>query len=258
MFIAPFNTKRIRANITELTLRQAIQLCEVPDDLAITGMKEALSMIVSETNLPIEEWTIQECLACMAHYITQRDKEDWEMAPKSPLSAYLMGEVDYPESDNLNYSFEQSDGSDTSYLKVVPLTLEYALAVENAISQHHLKTTKGLWKAAVMAACIFPNIPSHSNHHEDDEEMMDLPLSPNDYVQSNLEQLLNGDEGSFVELLAHFETAWERQSHLFILDFDEEGVFIMPNPQKGGVGVYPPTRFQFDAITWETTSLLFK
>ena len=46
MFIDDFVTKRIRARMQELTLRQAIELCQIPDQLNELGISRALSMIV--------------------------------------------------------------------------------------------------------------------------------------------------------------------------------------------------------------------
>ena len=45
MFIADFVTQRIKAKMQELTLQQAIDLCQIPDSLNEQGISRALQFI---------------------------------------------------------------------------------------------------------------------------------------------------------------------------------------------------------------------
>lgn len=118
MFINDFVTKRINAKMRELTLRQAIDLCEIPDEFNELGISRALEAVITETTLPLSEWTIQERIAALIHYITAQERGDWQVADGVNVSDYLI-DSDYPLS---NYLFDD--------FEIIPLTAKYVEAIE--------------------------------------------------------------------------------------------------------------------------------
>lgn len=113
MFINDFVTKRISAKMQELTLRQAIDLCEIPTNMNELGISRALQFIVTETNLPLEKWTAQERIAAICHYLTAQEQGDFVVVNGAYLSDYMI-ERDYPEQP---YTFDNGE------LMIVPLSL---------------------------------------------------------------------------------------------------------------------------------------
>lgn len=224
MFIDDFVTKRIRARMQELTLRQAIELCQIPDQLNELGISRALSMIVIETNLPLDEWTAQERIAAICHYIIAQESGDWCIAQNAMMSDYVMPQ-DYP---NEVYSFDD--------LQIVPLTGAYLEAIERIKHQ-----TRGDWLLAAMAASIInPAEPWHG--------------SPDEFVRKNIEQLKDLSESDFLLLLGYFQAAQNHLKHLVEIEFSQEGLVVLP--QKGGDEL-PSIQFRFDTIMGQTTRQLW-
>lgn len=234
MFILPFSTKRINAQMRELTVRQAVDLCQIPDHLNELGIGRALNAIVAETNLPLETWTVQERYAAIGHYITALEQGDWQVSDNAMYSDYTT-DKDYPEQ---GYTFQESDGTT---LEIVPLTGEYAEACERAVAS--MGTAAGNWVVAVMAATIRL-------------QGSDWDGTPDAFVQENITRLMDMPESDFARLHQHFQQAWFEQAHGFDLGFDGDGIFVIPN-QKGGVGLLP-VRFPFIACVGEATAQLWR
>lgn len=228
MFISDFTTQRIRAKMQELTLRQAIDLCEIPETMNELGISRALNAIIAETNLPLDEWTVQERLAAICHYITAQEKGDWRVANGAMLSDYLVAQ-DYPDT---SYIIDDD-------LEIVPLTAPYAEAMERAVQDKG----RGDWIVAAMAATI----------RQRDEEVWQG--SPDEFVQENMERLFGLPESEFAYLLPHFLTAQKHLAHGFELTFTGNGIAVLP--QKGGTDL-PSVQFRFIKIIAETTRTIWQ
>ena len=226
MFINDFVTKRITAKMQELTLRQAIDLCEIPRSMNELGISRALQSIVIETNVPLSQWTAQERIAAICHYLTAQEQGNWEVADGAYLSDYMI-ECDYPEE-----SYKIDDN-----LIVVPLTGEYLEAIERACLT---KKAHGDWFVGAMAASI-----------RGDE----FDGSADEFVQENIMRLLELPESEFTRLCGHFMQAQRHLAHGFELTFTADGVAVLP--QTGGDGL-PSVQFQFDEIVSETTLALWR
>lgn len=226
MFINDFVTKRIHAKMQELTLRQAIDLCEIPEHLNELGISRALAAVVAETNLPLSQWTAQERLAAICHYLTAQEQGDFEVVAGAKLSDYVLHQ-DYPETP---YQFDD--------LTIVPLTGEYLEAVERACQG---KGKCGDWVVGAMAASIRSNEPFDG--------------SVDEFVQENITRLLVLPESEFTRLCHHFLAAQAHLAHGFELTFTESGIAVLP--QTGGDGL-PSVQFRFDEIIGETTLALWR
>lgn len=229
MYIDDFVTSRIRAEMQELTLRQAIDLCEIPDFKNEQGISRALAAIVVETNLPLSAWTIQERIAGICHYLTAQEQDDWEVVDGAKLSDYLI-EADSPPTEP--YRFDD--------LEIRPITGEYAEAMERVLS---LRGKRGDWIVAAMAASIFEQGQERDNSG-----------TPDDFVRENMERLYRLPESDFNELLAHFQNAQIYLAHCFQVFFADDGVAV--EARKGGADL-PSVRFQFNQIISETTQALW-
>lgn len=225
MFINDFVTKRIRAKIQELTLRQAIDLCEIPESLNELGISRALKAIVAETNLPLDLWTAQERISAICHYLVAQNQGDFEVVAGANLSDYTL-ESDYPEKP---YVFDD--------LTIVPLTGEYLEAVERACAGSN---KRGDWQVAFMAASIRGG---------------EFDGGADEFVQENILRLQDLPESEFNRLLFHFLEAQKHLAHGFELTFTDKGVAVLP--QKGGADL-PSVQFRFDGIISETTLELWR
>lgn len=227
MFINDFVTKRIHAKMQELTLRQAIDLCEIPEHLNELGISRALAAIVAETTLPLSQWTAQERLAAICHYLTAQKQGDFEVAAGTKLSDYTL-DNDYPDT------LYQIDDD----LMIVPLTGEYLEAVERACQG---KDKRGDWLVGAMAASIRSHEPFDG--------------SADEFVQENIARLLVLPESEFTRLLNHFFAAQAHLAHGFELTFTASGIAVLP--QIGGDGL-PSVQFQFDGIIGKATKALWR
>lgn len=228
MFIADFVTRRIKSQMQELTLQQAIDLCQVPDSFNEQGISRALQFIVKETNLPLDKWTVQERIVALFHYITAQEKGDWQLVDNGSVADYLI-EQDYPETP---YIF-QDDGD---LFHIVPLTGEYVEAIERATD-----STRGKWILAAMAATI---------RAEND----DFDGIPDERISENMTRLLALPESVFNRFLAHFQAAQIHLAHCVNIDFHDDGIILLP---KGDTGL-PPVRFQFDEVLEQPTITLWR
>lgn len=239
MFIMPFTTKRINAKMRELTMREAIDLCAIPDHLQELGISRALQAVVAETNLPLEQWTVQERMAAVGHYITAQEEGDWALLDGVSYAQCLL-EQDYPEQP---YRFEQADGA---MMEIVPLTGEYAEACERAVvglNAEHFAAA-GNWVMAAMAATV--RLAGSEWDGTADE-----------FVQENIKRLQELPESAFAELHNHFQAAWQQMAHGFHLAFDADGLFALARVQEGGAGLVP-VRFQFIACIGSATAALWR
>lgn len=203
MFIPPFCTKRIRAEMKELTLGQAIELCEIPEGLNELGISRALGAVVAETSLPLGEWTVQERLAAVCHYLTARHGGDWEVSDGIMLSRYLL-DKDYPDKP---YSIDDE-------LEIVPLTGGYAEACERAT----VGQNAGARLLAVMAASI---------RNKGGEEAFDG--TPDEFVQENISRLKALPQSAFDDLYRHFQTAFSVDlKHIFEMVVTDDGLAVLP------------------------------
>lgn len=210
----------------ELTLRQAIDLCEIPTNMNELGISRALQFIVTETNLPLEKWTAQERIAAICHYLTAQEQGDFVVVNGAYLSDYMI-ERDYPEQP---YTFDNGE------LMIVPLTGEYMEAIERACQGVN---ARGDWLVAAMAASI------HGGNFDG---------SADEFVQENIKRLLALPESEFDRLCRHFMHAQQHLAHGFELTFTDNGIAVLP--QTGGDGL-PSVQFQFNEIIGETTLALW-
>ncbi len=230
MFINDFVTKRINAKMRELTLRQAIDLCEIPDEFNELGISRALEAVITETTLPLSEWTIQERIAALIHYITAQERGDWQVADGVNVSDYLI-DSDYPLS---NYLFDD--------FEIIPLTAKYVEAIERACNSLK-KGRRGDWVVSAMAISI-----RKCGQVWDDEVIDEL-------IAVNSKKLLDLPESEFSNLVEHFFAAQVHLAHGVAITFSDNGIAVLP--QKGGSDL-PSVRFQFNAIISETTRELWR
>lgn len=241
MFIRPFVTKRIEAEFKPITLRGAIDLCAVHESMNEHGIGKALSCIVNKTSLPISEWTVQERYAAICHYITAQEQKDWQVSDVSRYSDYQTLK-DYPSDDR--YEFVMKDGKEEQKLVVVPLTGEYAEAVERCVFSNTKGDKQGDWVVGCMAAQI-----RDANDEWDG--------SADEFVSTNYEKILDMNEEDFQVLFEHFQLGLIQLTHIFNIAFAPDGLIVLPNEDKEDVGI-PPTRFPFTACYGAISAALWK
>lgn len=227
MFIQPFITKRINAQMQELTIQGAIALCEIPPHLNELGISRALEKIINQTNLPLKEWTVQERVLAIAHYLTAQEQGDFYITEQSKLSDFYLDQ-DYQETP---YYFDD--------LEIVPLTAKYAESIERAIISMNIQNA---WTIGAMAATIRQKGDKWQG-------------SADEFIHENIQRILNLPESEFLELLNHFQAAQEHLKHGVEILYTNDGIAMLS--QKGDTSV-ELVKFRFDTLINETTATLFR
>lgn len=227
MFIQPFITRRIRAKMKELTLKDVIDLCEIPVHLNELGTSAALEKIIKETSLPLSEWTAQERIVALGHYLTAQEQGDFYITDESKLSDFYL-ESDYPEN---TYQFNE--------LEIVPITAEYLEAIERVIISMNIQNA---WLIGAMAATI---------RQKGDE----WNGTPDEFIQENIQRLLTLPESEFLNLVEHFYKAQEALAHGIEIAFLDGIVAVS---QKGEKTNRELVKFCFDALISEEAKRLFR
>lgn len=227
MFIQPFITRRIRAKMKELTLKDVIELCEIPVHLNELGTSAALEKIIEETSLPLSEWTAQERIVALSHYLVAQENGDFAVTEQSQLSDFYL-ESDYPEN---TYQFNE--------LEIVPITADYLEAIERAVLAYEMPNA---WLIGAMAASI-------------KEQGDEWNGTPDEFVQENIKRLLTLPESEFLNLVEHFYTAQEALAHGIEIAFLDGIVAVS---QKGEKTNRELVKFCFDTLISEEAKRLFR
>lgn len=250
MFIQKFITPRITAEMQPLTLGQAIELCEIPDCFNEESISRALKHIVKVSNIPLENWTVQERYLAIGHYIAAQEKGDWEIADGALYSHYLLDNLT-PEVEEFKFKIHD-DNDETVNYKMSSLTGNMIEAVERFILSLTGKdgAKKGDWVLACMAIQIQEDSENALKLDElDDKTVLD------EVIKQNYDRLLQTDEPFFNQLLSHYLIGLHAMAHCVKIAFLDDGLIVLPVAEEAG---NKPARFRVDAMLGQGTTALWK
>lgn len=242
MYIPKFITNRIKAEMRELTVGETIALCEIPVQENEKGIGKLLSYVVTETNVSVEQWTVQERYAALVHYIVSKNGSD-EFYEDLGYSAFLSDVTNVQNS----YEFtEQDDDGESITLEVVPLTGEYIEAMERLVVNDGIAPAKGYgaWVIAAMAAQIRVK-------DTEDEGVID------ELLHARIKQMTELPSSYFDKLVFQWQAGNTILTHLIKYTFSDDGVILLSQPTEEDADI-SSARFLFRTACNGNTLQIFE
>ncbi|GAB4059194.1 hypothetical protein [Uliginosibacterium sediminicola] len=246
----PFITRRIVAQMSEIPMGKGLRVAGIQEGHVEEAETAFLSAVVHVSKGPSNplEWTVQERVLAVAHYlaVVSETGADFALGDNGKLSDYLDATADYPEgSDHV----EVGDvGGDRWFLR--HLTGAMVEAIErtegDVLDDGQPVTGRIHWLTGAMAAQLV----------RDGEETPDtLNAGAYDkYLTGRIATLLTLPESAFTALLNGYYLAREAQHHLFRYEFAADGgILILPAEKEGAAENLPPARFPVRACLSEAT-----
>lgn len=220
--IYPFRTRRITANMRELSIGDAEYLCGLPANMHERNTSEFLARVLQRNEIPVagqvedpRMWSVNEREAVKAHYLMS-------MNPAEP---------DFP-IQNLRYSnFLIEDGQDfvpivnigthcDSEWMLAPLLGYEAEAIERLAVQG--PSSRLLWWTCCMAFQLV--------RPEDDQPADLSDDSIDEYLAQRFMFFNSLPESDFAELFLAFLEGQRKLDHFLVISVDEEGLVALPSP----------------------------
>lgn len=259
-FITDFVTSRIHAKFRELSIGDIIDLCNIPVEFNERGITRALEGIVTDTSLPVSEWTAQERYAAMIHYYYNVNFTNLNIVVDEESGAtiedYLITDKDYPvkapgllaephEQPFLKYEFVlDADSDKPDSLWMLPLTGEWMEAIERVVLGGYIKNTTNkteVWRIATAAAQILPlNITFN-------QALEIAGVSIDKYITDNANLILSMSETHYEEVMQAFDAGTQYLDHIVALRECDSG-FCLECQKEGGEDGMPSFRFLFNAL----------
>lgn len=244
----PMRTKRLTADLRELSINDAEALCMLPESMEQASITAMLKLIVLDggRSLPGQEpdprlWTVQERSFVTAHYMahTAADGNPNFAIGKGSFSDYLLDGTDYIDEVNLGLI-------DGDQILMRPLLGFQAEAIERLIVGNQFRANRLSWWAAAMACQM-------RKAGEDPVE----GLSDADYgewLAVRTEVIRSLPESEFAQLLFAFLEGTDRLAHFFKIVFTDYGIAALAKASDDtGVSVLPPARFPLHSAISEST-----
>lgn len=238
---SPAKTRRLNVQLQELSIGDAIYLCQLPPERYEYGTTELLRRIVKPCSQPrvgqvhdIGKWTVQERAFVVAHYLahTEPSGPDFSIG-SSRYSDYIMPDKDAPQEVALGVIAGDS-------WRLVPLSGDAAESIERMTVDGRLSADRSGWWFGAMAAQMMR--PGESLPEEDMEG----------FIHARAEVFKAYPERDFIELLSAFIRGTAMQDHLFRVSFDDSGIVFDQEVQGK-----PPARFPYNSAVTESTKKFF-
>jgi hypothetical protein len=206
---------RLNVQLTELTVGKALELAMLPPgNTEIESLVVFLGLSVTETNIPIANWTLQEGLTCLAWY-----QCCVEANANEPINFIVDNETDGKVLDYVDMVWLASDDSielDDTY-SMTHLTLDDALNIEQLCYSEEFKKLqpRAYWELACMAAQL------RCATFELNKEIIlaDSTKTVKHYLFDTIQSLIEMPESEFEQLNIKFNLGRQRLSHLMKLNF---------------------------------------
>jgi hypothetical protein len=249
--ITPLRTRRLSVQLQELSIGDIIFLCELRPDMYEAGTTALLQRVVGDDPKPRSGqvtdprlWTVQERALAVAHYIahTQESDPDFPVG-EGRYSDYLVEGVDFaPDRIELG----EVGGDEWS---MVPLLGVHADTIERLVLDGRLKQARHGWWLGAMAAQLVrkgESLPDAATISEAELE---------EIIAGRAEVFRAFPESDFMRLLMLFIDGNERLTHIFRLDFTDDGIAFAPvKAKEAGL---PPARFPFDSAISDAAKAVF-
>lgn len=223
--IQPLRIKRFTAHLKELSIRDAIALAAIPNEMQHESASFFIKCAVERVDGSIQDpdlWTVQEQTMLICHYMsnTYDDGPDFSLSGNAKYSDYLAGtdygvaEVDLGELEGDRWVARQ-------------LTGRLAKSIERLVGEVEGIEDYTFWQFALMAAQLVPNGDSGDELSDSD---LDL------FLLARLNVIAGFPESVFTVLLSKWHGAVTDMQHLINITFDKDGVVFASKGADGGVG----------------------
>ena len=252
IFFDRLRTQRLSLQLQELSIGQAIDLCEIPHSRYEQGTTALLRAIAKNDASPkvgqVQDcslWSIQERALAVAHYLAHTSNPGFPdfAIGKGKFSDYYVDGKDYTDSVLLG-----DVAGDKWYLH--QMLGIHAESIERLMFSGQLESNRAGWWFGAMACQL----------RHDGEELPDyanmLEAHIDSRVLERIAKFRGYPERQFLELLSSFLTGLDRLTHFFMVDFSKDGPVFMP-ANKTEVPGLPPARFPFSDAIAEGTERLF-
>lgn len=230
---APLRTRRLDAQLQELSIGDEIALCHLPELAHEKSLTAFLERAIETAAAPTERhiaspraWSVGERLLALAHYCihTREDGPDYAVTDVSRLSDYLDMTKDANASPDV---FEACDDR----WELRPL-IGAAVEVLESLQGHMALTGREFWIIGAMAAQLLRQ-----------GEAMPDPVAEfseyGDWLQGRIAIMAAMPSTGFDILFASYAQAMQT-GQFFRIWFDKEGVIVLP---KEAGAALPPARF---------------
>jgi hypothetical protein len=234
-------TRRITAQLQELSIGDAITVASMPEHMAEAECTAFLSYAIKEAGGELTnpaDWTVQERALVVAHYLAavSDDGPDFSLGNKTHYSDYLDGESD------ISLALKQVPVGEVAgdQWEIRHLTGGMAEAIERLIGEiEQLKTLEPRlhWILGSMAAQLVRT----------KEEIPELTTDGiyDEWLLERMKILMAFPESDFAQLMGAYQQGREKLHHLFAYDFTDEGIVILA--KKGGAEGLSSARFPVSA-----------
>ncbi len=227
--IPALRSKRITARLTELPIIDAIGLASIPETMHEEATSAFLRGALAEATGIADpaHWTVQERIFAVCHYMaaTFDSGPDFSLGEDARYSDYLIGDQQYPVPE---IDIGEIEGDQWV---VRHLTGAYAASIERLCGEVAGIQGRTHWLVGAMAAQLVPN---GDGGPEDGDGEIDA------FLLQRMRVLLGFPESVFARLLAAYNEARGKLQHLFRIDFDDEGLIVLPREDAAGL---PAARF---------------
>lgn len=224
---APLRTKRHTIQHKELSISQIRKLLAIPDNLHEARTTEFIRLSCdSESN----DWTAQERMLCVAHYISHVDSGDFVVTEAGDATwkfSHYWQSGDYPEDDVVKIGEVANDQWECR-----PLLGKHTMAIEELQGSIEGITGYLHWDIGRMAAQL---LVTGEDPGPDDNRY-------DEWLQSRIKTFTDLPESDFMRLWYEHRTADAALSHFFKLGADNQGMYVHGQHIEG-VGDAPPARF---------------
>lgn len=242
IYFPPLRTARLDVQLRELTLREAVDLAATPLNSHHAATSALLARVVESAegvHSNPGRWTVQERMLAVAHYIA---------ATSEGAGNFAIGELTF-----LDYLDDQRDAApdvvdagqacgDTWQARQI--TGDEAIAMEQVCSSHLDWVTADVAARMVVVGA--------------EEGRPDATAKPAEFaawLSERMGVIQAMPESTFEELFAAYRRSLETLQHLFWLEFDEEGPFVLPKMKEGGAAL-APARFLVSSCIGQLARIL--
>lgn len=226
-------TKKLTIQLKELQIGQAVKLAGMPEHLTEANCTEFLKYAID--NIDPEElgkWTVQERLLVTAHYLASisEDGPDFLLSDgksgKGHFSDYFGDDLDIAGIDNIEVGTVAGENWSIRHL-----TGKMAESIERLHGEIDGLKGRLHWLVGSMAAQLYFN----------SEEPPVIEGQYDEWLLKAMRIIYHFPESEFELLLIAYKKGMELLHHFFIIDFDDNGIIVLPKEVDGVL--LPPARF---------------
>lgn len=228
--IPTLRTRRLTLQLRELAIGDSLAVMAIPDSLEQASTTEFLRRATQSIKGVADpaDWTVQERAMATAHYLASvsDDGPDFSVG-NGRYSDYLDASVDH-KSPTVAAG---EHGGDVWLLQ--HLTGAMAESIERLNGEISGISGRLHWMVGAMAAQFI---------RDQDREQVGVSIS-DEALADRMKILMAYAESDFAVMVAMFEAARVKLSHLFQLEFSESGPVFLPRKGGDGGADLPPARF---------------